>query len=118
MWLMPYSNSTSNVRSASAWLTRPNAAAPKMVTVLSCPVRPKVCLRIIALPPFVLSPLVYHTLTHESAHSITSLGPTALYTPPQQPLHKSHARERHALQPAAHNRHVPAWPRLAPHRST
>src|SRR5712692_2654480 len=37
---MPCSSSTSNVRSASSWLTRASEAAPKIIRVLECPVRP------------------------------------------------------------------------------
>src|SRR5450759_4835918 len=42
MWLTPCRSRTSSVRSAVSWVTRPRAAAPKMVRVLTCPVRPKV----------------------------------------------------------------------------
>src|ERR1700694_5733476 len=41
MWLTPRRSSTSSVRSATSWLTRDRDAAPKIVRVLSCPVRPK-----------------------------------------------------------------------------
>src|SRR5437660_7748137 len=37
---MPCSSSTSNARSATSWLTRDSAAAPKITRVLSWPVRP------------------------------------------------------------------------------
>src|ERR671922_1901756 len=40
MWFTPYRSSNSSARSASAWLTRARAAAPKRVTLLRCPVRP------------------------------------------------------------------------------
>ena len=40
MWLMPCSSSSSSVRSASACVTVPSAAAPKIVRVLSWPVLP------------------------------------------------------------------------------
>src|SRR5574342_551155 len=41
MWLIPYRSSSSSARSASAWLARASAAAPKTVTVLRWPLRPK-----------------------------------------------------------------------------
>src|SRR5664279_732758 len=39
MWLTPCRSRTSSVRSAVSWVTRPRAAAPKMVRVLTCPAR-------------------------------------------------------------------------------
>src|SRR5581483_10135665 len=41
MWLIPCASRTSSARSATSWLTRPSAAPPKIIRVLSCPVRPK-----------------------------------------------------------------------------
>src|SRR2546421_468221 len=49
MWLTPCSSSSSSVRSASSWVTRLSAAAPKSVRVLSCPVRPNGCFSIISV---------------------------------------------------------------------
>src|SRR5262245_28318359 len=46
MWLTPCSSSRSRVRSASACETLATAAAPKIVRVLSWPVRPNGCLAI------------------------------------------------------------------------
>src|SRR6478736_6118714 len=40
MWLTPWRSNTSSARSASSWLARASAAAPKRVTVDWCPVRP------------------------------------------------------------------------------
>ena len=40
MWLTPCASSSSSVRSASACETLPSAAAPKIVRLLSWPVRP------------------------------------------------------------------------------
>src|SRR5919202_1788996 len=51
MWLTPRSSSSSKVRSASSCVTRLNAAAPKMVRVLWCPVRPNGCFSIIVPLP-------------------------------------------------------------------
>src|SRR5258708_26331470 len=41
MWLTAWSNRTSSVRSAAAWVTCESAAAPKIVRLLLWPVRPK-----------------------------------------------------------------------------
>src|SRR6266853_4028183 len=40
MWLTPWRNRTSSVRSAAAWVTCESAAAPKIVRLLLWPVRP------------------------------------------------------------------------------
>src|SRR5579883_1703038 len=49
MWLTPCSITSSRVRSATSWVTRASAAAPKIVFVLLCPVRPNGCVAIIAM---------------------------------------------------------------------
>src|ERR1700756_5383010 len=47
---MPYARRMSSTRSASAWVARLSAAAPKSVTVLMCPVRPNGRFSIIDAP--------------------------------------------------------------------
>src|SRR4030042_1274079 len=46
MWLTPCARASSMPWSASAWSHLPRAAAPKMMTLLMCPVRPKLRLSI------------------------------------------------------------------------
>src|SRR5262245_66671951 len=50
MWLTPWRSRVSRARSASAWLGRASAAAPKRVTLLRCPVRPNGRRSIMATP--------------------------------------------------------------------
>src|SRR5437764_7001896 len=52
MWLTPYRSSTSSDRSATSCVTRPSAAPPKMIRVLSCPVRPKGIVGILMRPAY------------------------------------------------------------------
>src|SRR2546428_13704949 len=51
IWLTPYRSSTSSARSASAWLARARAAAPKSVTLLTWPGLSNGRRSIIAAPP-------------------------------------------------------------------
>src|SRR6202171_1600070 len=66
MWLTPWGSSSSGVGLATSWLTRDRDAAPKIVRLLSCPVRPKASTGI-AISPRV-SAIVQNLGVTPSAH--------------------------------------------------
>src|SRR5450759_5437538 len=104
MWLTPWRSSTSSVRSATSWLARPRAAAPKRVRLLVCPVRPKASTGIATsarVSPFLAAVSIWLTPWRSSASSAEPAGGSGHRAARAEPAHRGGRDSPGAARPPA-----------------